>query len=215
LNKRGTTQPRTRVFDAFIALSRDSALIVRWPGTELPPAQQQILTRILDNLGTLGRSESWCEAALLTDAKAAASSDMHKQAVPLLGDTLSADQEIVRVLCPDPDSAFADSQSLPKTTGRGKNMQATGQRISIYDPGWNLCMETLHLHEERWSDPPGSRWVQYARPRDCFKTTPAAHRTRIPTTPHPQAARFVLDSTVLPLVTHTLPVAAAVISALI
>jgi CRISPR-associated protein Csb2 len=69
-------------------------------------------------------------------------------------------------------------------------------------------VETLQLHRERWSDPPGSRLVAYVRPRDCFKrrTQPPHRRARQPLI---QVARYALDSTVLPLVTETLPVAEA------
>ncbi len=78
----------------------------------------------------------------------------------------------------------------------------------IYDPDWHLCMETAALHKDGWSDPPGSRWVPYARQRDCFKVEPAPERNiaQHHNTPF-QIARFALDSTVLPLVTETLPVA--------
>src|SRR5205823_2150103 len=75
-----------------------------------------------------------------------------------------------------------------------------------YDPNWHLCIETAQLHAERWSDPPGSKWVSYMRRSDCFRIEP---RRRVPFSklPRPQIARFALDSTVLPLVTDTLPTA--------
>jgi CRISPR-associated protein Csb2 len=66
----------------------------------------------------------------------------------------------------------------------------------------------LALHEAKWSDPPGSCWVPYARQRDCFKVEPVRKRNiaRRHNTPF-QIARFALDSTVLPLVVETLSVA--------
>jgi CRISPR-associated protein Csb2 len=122
---------------------------------------------------------------------------------PLNGRTPDHDHEIVRLLCPDANCAFADEHVVTVTT-------KTTARTTIYDPAWNLCMETLQLHKERWSDPPGSRWVPYARPRDCFKIEATARpRAAATTQPHIQVARYALDSTVLPLVTETLPVAEA------
>ena len=206
---------RTLVFDTFVAVSREDTLLVCWPQPDLTPQQRTTLGLILGNLNTLGRSESWCQAAL--DEHGAVAPDSRglpcHVAKPLNGNHSPPNHEIVRLLCPDPDKAFADDQVVTvrtRTQGRGKNKQTIQERTTIYDPAWNLCMETLQLHKERWSDPPGSRWVPYARPRDCFKIepagaprTPAAKQTAI------HVARYALDSTVLPLVTETLRVAEA------
>lgn len=218
---------RTLVFDTFVAVSREAALLVRWPDASLDAVQRDTLSRVLANLNTLGRSESWCEATLLEPHGAGvspvASSDTtqhpdqsperERRVGPLDGRGVPGNHEIVRLLCPHPSEAFADDHVVAvttKATGRGKNKQSIEQRTTLCDPSWNLCMETLQLHKERWSDPPGSRWVQYARPRDCFKVEPVA-RSRVPSPAHPriQVARYALDSTVLPLVTETLPVAEA------
>lgn len=215
----------TLVFDTFVAVAREpnesgdgwrpAALVARWPNSNMNDAQRKTLGDILGNLNTLGRSESWCEATLLPDDEAALSCQnaRRRQVEPLSGRDVPVDHEIVRLLCPNPNDAFADDHvaaMTTTTTGRGKNKRTTEQRTTIYDPAWNLCMETLQLHRERWSDPPGSRWVQYARPRDCFKIEPAARPpTRSPARPCIQVVRYALDSTVLPLVTETLPVAEA------
>lgn len=218
---------RTLVFDTFVAVPRSATLLVRWSNASLDEAQRRTLAHILGNLNTLGRSESWCEATLLEPGGAGvspgASSDTTQhpdqspegepRVRPLDGRGVPGNHEIVRLLCPHPTEAFAGDHVVTvttKTTGRGRNRQSIEQRTTLYDPSWNLCMETLQLHKERWSDPPGSRWVQYARPRDCFKIEPAARpRTSRITHPRIQVGRYALDSAVLPLVTETLPVAEA------
>lgn len=70
----------------------------------------------------------------------------------------------------------------------------------------NLLAETADLHAERWSDPPGSRWIAYARHRDCFQTT-FTRKPRRAMTRRYTVARFALDGKVLPLVQQTLSVA--------
>ncbi len=208
---------RTLIFDTFVALPSADPLAVRWPGVSLSDDQRHTLERLLNNLNTLGRSESWCEALLLDDGQTASNNQnpKHTQRVsaPLSGGDPPDDTEIVRLLCPDPESAFADDHVVivkTKTTGRGKNKRTVEHRSTVYDPSWNLCMETLQLHAERWSDPPGSRWVAYTRPRDCFKTEPTAAAGKRPRPrSRMQVARYALDSTVLPLLTETLPVAEA------
>lgn len=198
-------EDRTLVFDTFVVVPRDAPLVILWPDASLKVDQRETLDAILHNLNTLGRAESWCETRLSSEAESGMPCG-HVIAAPLNGTGPGSDREIVRLLCPDPDAAFAEIKT--KTTGRGKNKQTIEGRTTIYDPAWNICMETLQLHKECWSDPPGSKWVKYTRPRDCFKVEPTTQRRRRASTrPDPQVVRFALDSAVLPLVTDTLPVA--------
>lgn len=203
---------RTLVFDAFVAVQREHdrlddrgrphAVLVQWPEVALDQAQQCTLGRVLANLNTLGRSESWCEASLATDAPAGG----RFTCAPISG-PIPRDHEIVRLLCPDPASSFGDEHAVTtrrRTTGRGKSKQTIEERSTVYDPAWNLCVDTLQLHEEKWSDPPGSRWVSYARPRDCFEIVRAPRQRASIESPRIQVARYALDSSVLPLVTETL-----------
>lgn len=198
---------RTLVFDAFVAVSRDAPLLARWPDKALDAQQRETLTRILRNLNTLGRSESWCDAELAEDTDKYG----RLRCGPLQGD-VPPDHEIVRLLCPDPASALADDYVVSvtkKTTGRGKSKQTVEERSTFYEPAWNLCMETLQLHRERWSDPPGSRWIHYLRPRDCFKIEPGRRPRQTSERQLINVVRYALDSTVLPLTTETLPIAEA------
>ncbi|MBL8746052.1 MAG: type I-U CRISPR-associated protein Cas5/Cas6 [Phycisphaerae bacterium] len=209
---------RTKVFDAFVALAPDSPLVACWPDVALCPSQRELLARLLANLNFLGRAESWCEARLLDDAEAVVFGDSANCAALAEGATPSPEDELVRTLCPDPATAFADDHVIEvetTTQGRGKNKTTTQVRRAVYEPNWHLCMETLRLHDQKWSDPPGSTWVSYTRPRNCFEIKPAPRRARPTSGPRPQVVRFALDSKVLPLVTDTLPVAEAVRRALI
>lgn len=216
---------RTLVFDTFVVVSPEAELLVRWPNASLDDAQRDMLRRVLANLNTLGRSESWCAAELLeseprssasgSSATVPGSKSWARHVKPLNGRDVPDNHEIVRLLCPDSDSAFSTEHVTVEVAVEGKKKSKTRKEmqkilVPVYDPNWHLCMETSRLHDQKWSDPPGSRWVQYARPRDCFKVEPAARcRTRPSVHPRIQVARYALDSTVLPLVTETLPVAEA------
>lgn len=209
---------RTKVFDAFVALAPDSPLVACWPDVDLEPPQRELLARLLANLNFLGRAESWCEARLLDDAEAMVFGDSANCAALAEGATPSPDDELVRTLCPDPATAFADDQVVEVETiteGRGKNKTTTQVRRAVYEPNWHLCMETLRLHDRKWSDPPGSTWVSYTRPCDCFEIKPTPRTASPASGPSPQVVRFALDSAVLPLVTETLPIAEAARRALI
>ena len=201
---------KTLVFDAFVALSPQSELALVWPDANLPAKERAVLARWLVHLPFLGRAEAWCAARLLEDAEAAAIAT-RVNCRPLHGTNgFERDIEPVRVLCADPVAAFEKihNPSIARTESKGRTKQIFSD--PLYDPDWHLCMETLWLHGQRWSDPPGSRWVTYGRPQDVFRVVPAARRPPRPAVERgtgPQFARFALDSTVLPLVTSTLPVA--------
>lgn len=200
---------KTLVFDTFLSLPREAQIIVLWPEGTLSPAQREQLSLLLSHINFLGRAEAWCAMRLLGEAEATEALAAIN-CKPLNQGEASQGEEIVRVLCAESDSAFG-SENTPKRvqkTGAGREKQIV--RSPLYDPDWHLCMETLALHDAGWSDPPGSRWVSYTRRRDCFKVAPVQHRARSRRSPLPmQIARFSLDSTVLPLVTETLPVAEA------
>jgi CRISPR-associated protein Csb2 len=199
---------KTLVFDAFVALPRQSQVVFVWSNAKLNDNQGKQITLLLAHMNFFGRAEAWCEARLLDDREARG---VKVNCAPLNGRGMSADAELVRVLCADFQNAFANEKFFQierKTSAKGKVTEKRKRTAEVYDPDWHLCAETLWLHAERWSDPPGSRWTQYIRPKDCFKIMPprAISRRKKPAF---QVARFALDSTVLPLVTESLPVAEA------
>lgn len=197
---------KTLVFDTFVGLPKEACVVMLWPDATLPSPQRDQLALLLSHLNFFGRAESWCSARLLDDGEAAERLP-HVNCRCANGTPAPAETEIVRTLCADPDTAF-DNKHTPRskhTSGRGKAKTTTV--TPHYDPDWHLCMETLELHAKKWSDPPGSRWVSYTRPRDCFQIEPTRRADRPGRERKMQVARFALDSAVLPQVTETLPVA--------
>lgn len=198
---------KTLVFDTFAVVPPESEVLLVWPDATLSAEDRATLTDWLALLGYLGRAESWCEARLVPDTEMEAR--LGEINTRPLG-TRSAEQgmEVVRVLCADPATAFEGTYTPKETTTTGERKTKQTTITPHYDPDWHLCGETLWLHDEKWSEPPGSRWVRYTRRADCFKVTPQ-HRPRVSSQPRPQVVRFALDSSVLPLSTNTLPVAEA------
>jgi CRISPR-associated protein Csb2 len=191
-------EDRTMVFDAFVAVSPTDEVVLVWPG-ELTSVEAEILADLLGAMGYLGRAESWCEARLLPAAEA----DRVTINCRVLGEeAVGQCTEIVPVLLPDPQTAF-DGTHVPRAKGTKKAPGAT-----LCDPAWNLCLDTAQLAKEGWSDPPGSRWVRYARSPDCFM--PPARLSIPPSGFTPTLARYALDGPVLPRITETLRVAEAV-----
>lgn len=177
---------RTKVFDAFVSLAHDAEVVLHWPNANLTDGRQT-LALLLSQFGYFGRAESWCAARLLSEFDA--------RQINCAPGSASAGQESVRVLTADPAT--------------WNEWAFKSRKVVRPDPPWNLLAETADLHMERWSDPPGSKWVNYARPADCFAPQKAGKRLpRFSSSARTfTVARYVIDATVLPLVTETLPLA--------
>lgn len=197
----------TLVFDTFVAVPSTSELLVCWPHANLTEDERAALSAWLTTVGYLGRAESWCEMKLL-DSTDADPRIPHINCRPLGTHSPAKNDEIIRVHCPEPATAFLPTHTPKTTVQTGKGKTAIKTEIPHYDPDWHICGETLWLHKEKWAEAPGSRWVRYTRPTECFKITAAPRRAK-KSAPLPQVARFALDSPVLPLVTDSLPVAEA------
>jgi CRISPR-associated protein Csb2 len=176
---------RTKVFDAFVVLDPRQEVVFHWEAVSLESGPSQALDLLLSQLGYLGRAESWCSARLSPQFEA--NTINCRPSAPGIG------EEAVRVLGLHEEKwkqwSFEDSTKKP-------------------DPAWNLLAETADLHAERWSDPPGSRWLTYSRPSDCF----APQRSSTPSRPGDEPTRFTVaryavdvseGSRPLPLVTDT------------
>lgn len=196
---------RTLIFDGFVVLDKIQPVICLWPDQALDPQEALVIDKIISNMGFLGRSESWVEARLLSEAAAElAFNDVNCR--PVVENYDRSKFNTVRVLCADSLAAF-DNECTPKHTrieGKGKTKRSI--TTPVYDPDWHLCMETLALHENRWSDPPGSLWAIYWRRKDCFAVQPRRLKTS-PERSRPTMARFAIDASVLPLVEDTLRIA--------
>jgi CRISPR-associated protein Csb2 len=169
---------RTLVFDAFVAVMPDTEVRIVWPEAGLRADETAALHTAIARMTYMGRAESWCDAKVL-----AHSEKFNINCVPVYRASSSEEAEPVRVLGVDPEAAIPPGRP-PRE--------------------WPLCAETEDLRRTRWSDPPGSRWLTYARPLDCF--TGMWVKPRKASQPRYTVARFALDGPVLPLVTETLSV---------
>jgi CRISPR-associated protein Csb2 len=188
-------EDRTLVFDAFVVLDPAAEVVFAWPQVTLEHEERQAVSLLLSQLGYFGRAESWCSARALENGDLDAASgrtcgwlNVETGEVPEDGQT--EDAEPVRVLTPDPQAWSGWSY---------------GRKAVKPDPPWNLLAETADLQRERWSDPPGSRWLTYLRPLDAFAVEPKP-RKRVDPGPV-SVVRYALDGKVLPLLTETLYVA--------
>jgi len=193
---------RTLVFDAFVALDPYDELVFLWPDVTLDTPEKGILDLVLSHFSYFGRAESWCIARQSQEWEPGDNQSWNQidkgtgkvlaetNCIPLNGNGISERREPVRVLAPCPT--------------RWNQWDYIKARCP--NPPWNLLAETADLHAERWSDPPGSRWVTYLRPADAFAVN-AKHQQTKRGTRHFLVARYAIDGTVLPLLQETLSLA--------
>jgi CRISPR-associated protein Csb2 len=185
-------QDKTLVFDAFVSVSPDAEVVFHWRSARAPSAQgRRALDLVLSRLSYLGRAESWSTARLLEEF----------------------DQTRINCWPGQPRRGWETTRVLVADAGSWNAWTYQDKKVVKPSPVWNLLAETADMQREGWSDPPGSRWVTYARPSDSFRVA-WKPRARFIRCPMPTIARYSLDGPVLPPIGMTLPLAEAMRRAL-
>jgi len=192
---------RTLVFDTFVAVGRNDAVLVHWPEAILTSDDTGVLSRLVENLTTLGRAEGWVHAEVTNET-----ADPNCVPKAVSGPT----EELVPVFCPDQATAFGSEHYPPAPDAKAIKKGLKPNEFLFDCPRWHLCLDTETIHGEKWPRVPGSTWVSYAREVSAF----TSKATPVPPAPPknkdgPTVARFLLDGPVLPSVTHTVRVAEA------
>lgn len=186
----------SKIFDTFAALDHDDAVLVSWPDVDLEIKEKNLLKIILERLNYLGRAESWVHAEIVDDS-------FKPNCFPLADNENYENFELIDVLVPLKEHAFQLwKEEYLKTAG--KNSKKFLKKMnSMMDA---LSINTSILKKQGWSNPPGSKWVQYLRPVNCFDISPSIryvdNKIKKPT-----LARFALASQVPPRLTDSVSLA--------
>jgi CRISPR-associated protein Csb2 len=193
-----------KVFDTFAAVRPGDEVAVVWQGLELPAAEASALAKLAELLGYLGRAESWVEASPLEAAVT-----VNCQALGT--DGVAADTEAVRLLAPQSPEGYS---RWVKASGFTTNGHTKKKGTTVPGDLWSaLHVETADLRSAGWSDPPGSRWVMYGRPRALYDVRSGGQRK--PPTHCFTVARYAVASSVPPLFINGISVAEKVHKSLV
>ncbi|MGD0949643.1 MAG: type I-U CRISPR-associated protein Csb2 [Candidatus Binatia bacterium] len=189
-NARDITDRRL-VFDAFVAVSPDTPVLVTWRKVTLDRQKEADLNELASCLNYLGRSESWVHARVLSESTAASWNCWPAE------DASPAERtETVRLACPIAADAYAvQPYAAPSRKG------ADRKPLSWLDA---LAWSTADLLNSRRSDPPALCYVPYVRSAKCFDVS-VSRRTHRRKDVH--GALCALQSSVLPPVTATVELA--------
>src|SRR5690606_8975507 len=172
----------TMVIDTFAASDSESRLIIEWPQIDLSTEERSALSKLLDRIGYLGRAESWIEAGLAEDPSAQAN------CIPLNEDsTLPNGFEGIQTLAAMPTQEYSGWRAKEVEMKRSRRLAELGDVSKLKkkeldkiehslpaDLFGALHADTSELKKAGWSQPPGSVWIYYARPRDAFAAMPHA-----------------------------------------
>lgn len=186
-----------KFIDTFISIRTQDEIIWGWPEARIEAADLSALKILLLALGTFGRSESWCEARLLSTEETdllTGDSDWANSR-PLDKTHPFSSEKTIRLLAPDPALAGAELVKM-------------------------LEIDTSTMRKSRQIVPAGTRWINYLQPDGILHQSTSKIRTdqigREKTrSGNYTIARFALSSNVLPRVTDALPFAEQVRRALI
>lgn len=215
---------KTKVFDTFVAVEPDDEVIALWPDIELSPSQRELLAKLLAAMTYFGRAESWVYGELLNDSVSEA------EVIPAeLGQAPEVGFELVRTLVPvlanehvawsaqtreqhrqrklTELAAAAQAKGKPidklKLSGKDERLIDESLPATLFDA---LHSDTAELRKAGWNQPPGSRWINYARPANAFSPRPRARRTWLRKNERPTVARFAMCGSVRPLLTEAVSI---------
>jgi CRISPR-associated protein Csb2 len=204
----------TKVLDAFLDLGKEAAVRVVWPGVVLDRDAAALLARLAEVLGFLGRAESWVTAMVVADDE-----EDRWNAVPLRGGEAVPDgYEVIRLLAPLAPAELDAWRAAELGRKMGETKMTAKQKAKIEASlprtvSEALEVETGPMRKDGWSQPPGSRWIDYVRPAELTAaaagTAPPKRAAVLPT-----AARYVVASQAPPQLTETVAVAERIREAL-
>lgn len=206
----GATLKKAKIFDTFVVV--DGTLKALWDIT-LTPEEVKDLDLICSRLGYLGRAESIISACLKTDCNG-----FKPDAFPLAEDEhIPQGKEIVRLLSPMSESQYQiwkKSIIEPKefkldTELKGAKKKRTSKKkknenVLPIDIFAALHADTADLEAHGWKTPPGAKFIDYARPMNCFEVKRVARRI---TEVRPVVARFEIASSVMPRIIDAIKIA--------
>ena len=212
---------RTKIFDTFVTVAPEAAVVVVWPDAELDESLAHLLNRLLSMMTYFGRAESWVEAKLHDTWQGKIN------AMPVNGHAVDDSlHERTRLLTTVAEDEYADwrgnalqaridrklDEERRKAREKGKDADkvklskknrtdlASSLPETIFDA---LHADTSELRKAGWNRPPGSRWIDYLRPSDSFASKPRQTR-RSSRSRKATIARFAVHGNVLPRLTEAL-----------
>jgi CRISPR-associated protein Csb2 len=193
----------TKVFDTFVHAEAGKDLVILWDAA-LDASGREYLAVLLAKLNYFGRAESLAEAELLPVGEESESSVNAYPMAP--GEPLGEGRQTLKLLAAQSPTDYAAWIAARVSPFGGKLTAKERKALPPADIFAALHLDTDDWRGTGWSQPPGSRWVEYVRPTTPFKLSapPARHIRRARTGPRPTVARYEIQTPVRESITKAL-----------
>ncbi len=181
---------RRLIYDGFLRFDHDAELVIAWPGVFLPKEQRELCSNLLDQIGYLGRAESWAIARMADDWAGEFNSR------PRSPDHRSNTDVPVDVAVPLTPAKWAGlrSQLLSSIARKTKPKRGAVEAILRERLSDALSVDSSEWQKAGWSSPPPLCKMVYDRPPvgplPLFSVTRGVVAAGQPG--RPEIARFVL-----------------------
>ncbi len=120
-----------KFFDTFVSLNPQDEIIWIWQDAKLDETDHHNLAKLLRNLGTFGRSESWCEAELVEDFSAIEKINSS----PVSRGEFNRGKETIRLLLPNEKGENLLNTLKVETSKmrKEKQLEPNGSRWTTYE----------------------------------------------------------------------------------
>ncbi|MEE9911031.1 MAG: type I-U CRISPR-associated protein Cas5/Cas6 [Deltaproteobacteria bacterium] len=172
---------KQKIPDSFVVIDRNAPVFATFD-TDISDDARRDLICLLQELGYLGRAESWVSAGLCEDIPTG-----FFTCIPHKGGGDLKNNSIVRVACVLPEEEYVKTHPQSAHTWLGA-----------------MSLSTDDLLKVGWSDPPAQKMIDYLLPLEAITPRRTTQHQRVNRF---RMARYALSSTVLPRVTETVPFA--------
>ena len=160
------------IFDAAVHVANGMPLTVIWP-VDLEERQRMLLARIAENLGYLGRAESWVEISVDDPVDEIQPNcfpiDDGEKLIDL--DTGELLGERVQILVPRTPEEYRQFRQQAVETMPAMKRKEKEQLMKTLPEDWldALCVDTSDLRAVGWSAPPAAKAAYYCRPLQALE----------------------------------------------
>jgi CRISPR-associated protein Csb2 len=225
INNKTKLEGTTLVFDTWANVG-DGELVIRWD-CQLDDECNELFSVLVENLGYLGRSESWVEAELMADDVDLSSLEtvLHHRSFPHTdGDSPGPAWEQIHLVAAQSSDGYAQWRQSrteplladhPLPDGKKPTKGLLNKRekaVAAFPEDLIDCLQkdtSWWKGKQKWSQPPGSRRVIYWRRNDALEVSHPS-RPRRPTAKTVEAMLLAISTpsrnkSALPSIQRTLP----------
>lgn len=213
--RKGKSESKTLVFDAFLRLPEDAEVVAIWRDTSLDDDLLDLARDLASGMGYLGRAESWTECRVVTETSmepncGPTERGFSGQSLPVLVPRSTASYQAERERVVDRETKRLRAQSKKALTERA--LQGKLDRSFRAKSGVDtlpprlldaLSVDTSDLQNRKWNRPPAAYEAIYARspaaaPGVIGPARRSRGRTRTDRSNEPTVARYLLAGRPLP-----------------